>query len=124
MAARLVAPSPQNPPIPRSEDYQDLYATQIRIGVTLADMSLVFSVIEDFGPANFGLRDRATVRLAPLAAKLLQLHLNAALTAYEETCGEVAVPFATVTQIEQFKVHMSNHLQTQMGAAVPINESK
>ena len=42
----------------RDSSYSDVYANQLRVGMTHADFSLVFGTAEDYGPGQVGVRDQ------------------------------------------------------------------
>lgn len=68
----------------------DIFANQLRLGVTLTDFTLVFGVSEE-SPAGAVTRDRAIIRLAPGMVKQLVAHLEMIVSAYEEAIAPIPV---------------------------------
>ena len=79
----------------RDLTYVDVYSNQIRLGVTLGDVMIIFGAIEDIGPNQMIIKDKAAVRLSPITAKILMINLQAAIEAYEKGVGEIPIPHLT-----------------------------
>jgi hypothetical protein len=99
----------------------DVYANQIRLGATLQDFTIILGTTEDLGIGQIGTKDRVVVRLAPATAKLLQLHLAAAVEAYEEAIGPIAMSESLGTQLATVKekIVAAYKQQMQTGPVVP-----
>ena len=69
----------------------DVYINQIRMGATLMDFTIILGATEDSGSGQVTNRDRVAVRVAPATAKILLLHLEMLVSAYEESVGPVSV---------------------------------
>lgn len=77
---------------PRDPNFQDVYSNQIRMSVNPTDINIIFSALIDRGPGVFAIEDRASIRIAPMVAKILLLHLQMVMECYEQVLGEVKVP--------------------------------
>lgn len=103
------------PGVPRSQSYQDIYANQVRLNISMSDINIIFGVLNDRGPGIVVLEDRASVRMAPTTAKILTQHLEALIRTFESVIGEIPMPDSTVTQIESQMQNLAENLATQMG---------
>ena len=73
---------------PRAEDFKDIYANQVRLGVTLTDFTIIFGIADDLGSQTIN-KDLAAIRLSPGTMKLLLVQMSAVLSAYETACGQI-----------------------------------
>jgi hypothetical protein len=101
--------------IPRAADFRDVYSNQARLTITPSDFNLIFSRANDRGPGLLMLEDLISVRLAPLTAKTISLHLQAVIEAFESAMGTILMPAGAESQIEAYRHHLTEMLATQMG---------
>jgi hypothetical protein len=104
--------------IPQMRELLDIYANQARIGATLSDFTIVFGLTEDAGNGQISNRDRVAIRLAPGTAKLLHLHLEAVIGAYEQAVGTISVPDRLVSELRTMKDGMAAGYTEQMKGSV------
>lgn len=102
----VAAAMPQRDPL-----YPEVYANQLRMGITLSDFTLVFSTSNERTNA---IEDKATVRLAPLTAKLLLQNLQMVLSVYEEKFGAINIPPKMMAQMEEQRKGLRDHLSEQL----------
>lgn len=117
------------PPIPllppfalgRRPNVTDVYANQLRMGVTLSDFTLIFSVTEDYGQGVAEVVDKAAVRLAPMTFKALLLNMKGALDAYEKSVGNIIISPVAVTEATKNGAMLTEALRTLMTPQEPSN---
>jgi len=100
--------------IPRSSDFVDIYANQVRLSVTVSDISIMFSTIQDRGPGVITPEDRASIRLSPMTAKAFLKNLEMVVAAYEAVLGEIPVPPKASKMIDEYYDGLTNMLAEQM----------
>jgi len=94
----------------------DIYANQLRLGSTLHDFTIIFGATDDQGRGQIGSRDLATVRLAPALAKILQMHLRAAVEAYEKKVGPIGISARAEGDMERVRETLEKAYSDQMRA--------
>jgi hypothetical protein len=102
------------PAVTRDQTFQDIYANQIRLGILPSDMSIIFGVTSDRGPGVLTIEDKATIRMAPVTAKILFLQLKVAVEAYEKSVGEIVIPTKVRQQIEAHEGNLIKRLSDLM----------
>jgi hypothetical protein len=98
----------------RDPSYLDTYANQVRISVSLSDLSITFGVTDDQGFNQPVLRDKVTVRLAPSTVKTLVLNLQTMIEAYEKSVSEIPFSPQTLGQLDIIKEQLQKSLALQM----------
>jgi len=88
----------------------DIYSNQLRLGVSLSDVSIVFGIVEDRQSSLTTSADKAVVRLAPVTAKQLYLQLRVAIDSYERVLGDIRVPKVIAQQSENIEKKLTEHL--------------
>ncbi len=98
----------------------DIFANQLRMGVTVADFTIVFGVAADGGAGPPIVLDKAIVHVAPVMLKQMLLNIAMAVEAYEEVMGEIKAPKPMVAQVALLKERLITILRQQMdGPASP-----
>lgn len=95
----------------RSQQYRDVYANQIRLGMTYFDFTAIFGTTEDYGPGNMGTQDQVSVRMAPGTLKQLCFALQSAIAAYEEAVGPIPFPDALREDAETNRERLSRMMK-------------
>lgn len=112
--------SDQNFPFPtgtvRDGAYVDVYSNQVRLGVTISDITIVFGLMEDAGPNQIVNKDKVAVHLAPTSAKSLMMHLKAAVEAYEKGAGEIPIPYSVLGSVASIIQLVPAMLRDQISA--------
>ena len=67
-----------------------LCCNQLRTGVTVSDITLVFGAIEDRGINQMVNDDKIAVQMSPITAKLLLKNLEMIVSAYESVIGNLS----------------------------------
>ncbi|MBV0888152.1 hypothetical protein KTQ54_06320 [Komagataeibacter oboediens] len=100
----------------RNQDIEmyDVYANQIRMGVTLSDFSLVFGAIADRGKQGSHNVDKCIVRLAPITFKQLYIQMSATLEAYEQSVGKIPTSKKIVDGSKKIQKVLSINLKEQL----------
>lgn len=99
----------------------DVYANQLRMGVTLSDFTIIFGVAEDDGQGIAQMVDKATIRLAPMTFKALLLNMQGALDAYEKSVGNIIISRVAVTEATKNGAMLTEALRTLMTPQEPSN---
>jgi hypothetical protein len=100
--------------VPRDQSFQDVYASQMRMSITVSDITIIFGVMNDRGQNIYVPEDRVAVRLAPVTAKVLLHNLKMALSAYESVLGTIPIPPHTIRQSETNSEYLTKVLEEQM----------
>jgi hypothetical protein len=108
----LVALMP--PTVPRTSNFVDVYANQVRISVSVSDIDMIFSVMQDRGSGIVALEDLASIRLSPITAKVLLHNLQMIVDAYEASVGSIDAPPKALKQIQNQQNGLMNALKEQM----------
>jgi len=109
------------PRVIRDQAFLDIYANQLRIGASFADLTLIFGVIDDRGPGDLVVLDKAAVRLSPTAAKILYLHLGKVIETYEKAVKPIPVPAGLNEQLALIPDRLTKILSGEMEIPAPIS---
>lgn len=102
----------------------EVFANQMRMGVTVTDFTIVFGIAVDGGSDTAMLADKVSIHVAPGMLKQILLNIESALSAYEEVMGEIRVPNSLVANVAGIKTHLAMMLRQQMdGPESPRNAS-
>ena len=101
-----------------AQEVPDIFANQMRMGVTLTDFTLIFSVIAESGPTGAVNKDRAIIHLAPGMLKQLLLNTQMAVKAYEDAIAEIPIPKQIQQQLDQIGASLRDSLRAQMDGPV------
>jgi hypothetical protein len=94
----------------------EVFANQMRMGVTVTDFTLVFAAT---GAAGVPV-DKVSVYLAPGMLKQLLLQVAMAVEVYEETVAPISVPRRMDEFIQRIRAELTTGLRSQMdGPDVP-----
>ena len=100
--------------VPRDQSFQDVYASQLRMSITVSDITIIFGVMSDRGQNIYVPEDRVAVRLAPVTAKVLLQNLTMAVSAYESVLGTIPIPSDTIRQSKANSENLTRVLEEQM----------
>ena len=103
----------------RDATYIDTYANQLRLGATLNDVTIVFSVTDDMGPGHFVNKDKVAVHLSPGTVKLLLSNLQAVVAAYEKALGPIPMPANLPARLLEVQEGFAKNLAEQLNAPLP-----
>lgn len=110
---------PTAPEFEREPAFLDTYANQLRINVSLSDVTLVFGVNQDLGHQNFAVRDKVAVHLAPTTAKILLAELQAVVEAYEKVVAPIPVPADLEAHVQAIRPELEAGLGPRFQAKKP-----
>lgn len=96
----------------------EVFANQLRMGVTVTDFTIVFGTAVDMGGTAV-VADRAIVHVAPGMLKQILQNLIMAVNAYEEVMGEIRVPKPLEGQLANLKTQVISMLRQQMDGPAP-----
>ncbi len=101
----------------RDPMFIDAYADHVRLGVGLGHVSLIFGIIDDLGTEGIVVRERGAVRLPFPYAKILLVHLQAVIEAYEQIAGEIPTTGNLLEQAAQMKENVRTGFEKQVSPA-------
>jgi hypothetical protein len=93
---------------------QSIYANQLRMSVTVSDITITFGASEDRGVGNLINEDKTSVHLSPVTAKILLINLEKIINVYQNVVGNIPIPQKVVTQIDSQIENLSKMLAEQM----------
>ena len=92
-----------------------VYANQLRVGVTVSDVTLTFGTMEDRGIGQVIHEDKVSVHLSPITAKILLENLTMIIDVYERVVGKIPTP-QKVSAVNNAQIeNLSKNLTDQMG---------
>lgn len=101
-------PSPQAMPlVERDTAFVDTYANQLRMGATLSDFTLIFSVTEERGLGQTVVREKVAVHMPPTVAKMLLVQMQAAIESYEKAVASIPVPHDFQAHVDTIRTQLS-----------------
>ena len=98
----------------------ELFANQLRLGVTITDFTLIFgSTLPQQGAASSGevfgvVSDKVALHLAPGMLKQLLLQIEMAVAAYETVMGSIKIPDKLPASLARHKAQLIEMLGQQM----------
>jgi hypothetical protein len=95
MADKPVQPSVQ---ISRSSEFKDIYSNFVRLGVSGADLSIIFGKLVENEVGMQMVEDQAVVRMSPHQFKTFLSQANKTLEAWETTFGAVTESMKSPSQ--------------------------
>ena len=98
----------------RDDSYVDIYANQIRLGVSLSDLTIIFGATDDLGPNQLVSKDKAAIRLSVTNAKILMLNLQTMVEAYENGIGKIRLPRGSIEAMGAISMQIRNMLHEQV----------
>jgi hypothetical protein len=100
--------------LPSGSSLQSVYANQLRVSVTVSDITIIFGALEDRGANQLINEDKASVHLSPITAKLLLQNLSMIIHAYEQVIGNIPVPPKIIAIAESQTENLIKNLTDQM----------
>lgn len=111
----LVMASNANRPI-RDEKYLSVYANIVRLGASINDFSLTFSLMEDIA-GQPSLVDKTTVFLSPVSFKAFVANVAMVLEQYESVMGSIPQSQGTVDAMNDLAPQVRANFDKQFGKA-------
>ena len=109
--------------ISRSGDHRDIYANNIRAGMTPWDIALHFGIIIDASDSVAQIEERATIRLSPQTMKVLVAILPSMMEQWERQFGKVPLPDGLVPESSAIRDAFTRaDVAAGMGEASPARQ--
>lgn len=92
----------------------EVFANQMRMGVTITDFTLVFGAAVDIGGGTPMAIDKSVVHVAPGMLKQMLQNITMAVEAYEEVMGEIRLPAPLAGHLANLRIQLTTMLRQQM----------